>query len=142
MVKISLILIVIVGLAGCCKKKDCDLTFLPAIMIVPEGFTEQELENYRVYYYTKGDNILFDSSRQRSILIDRSNLTWYVVKIDARADTIDNIHFDIVSNKIKCNSCFPPGIKDGDAIQERYENFGYRLNGKEVDDSLTVVISK
>jgi len=121
---------------SCCTKKECEFSVRPDLSIHVQGFTKEEKENSQLYRYNVSNPGFMDSVTVYQDYYDAfsdiylaDSIFWYVIRIGDRKDTIDNIRFDVITETVRCNSCFPPGTGSGKEERTRYVNLRYDLNG-------------
>jgi hypothetical protein len=140
---------------SCCTKVHC---IIPEERLITLYFPEGIESSHTLTYIRlqKGTTQVVDSTSTRI-----GNKQWpfqpwyvffekewskydYIVKLDEPTfiDTIYNISFNKITDKIECNDCFPPFTDRGKEEVERYEYLNFYHKGRELHKGDTVLMVK
>lgn len=153
---LTLLLLLLAVLSGCCTKKDCPTITDPGIILF---FPEASAANqYVLLIRLQGsNNQVVDSTATSSFNHVADFAPWYqfhngdeewssynyVIRLDEPGfvDTIYNISYDKHTVREDCNSCFPPSDK-GKTERTRYDNLKFFHKGRQLQEGDTVRLQK
>ena len=129
-------------ISSCCTKKYCEPEQLPSIKVTLEGFNPSTVGFVIVYEANSGLQMDSFDFYQNTVFISKHEQGYYstnkIFNIHSESNRIDTLHqvtYDLVSERIECNSCFMS--KDYQEIS-RFQNLHYHLN---TDSILTESVS-
>jgi hypothetical protein len=126
-------LIIFLTVTGCCTKKKC----AGYITITLVSFTQTELSQTSVDIYEAGSNLLVQSYSAGITVQGQTTIIspdhtkemrnfYFVIKTPVTTDTIYKINYEIFTQKINCNTCFP--IPQKETIKS-FGNFSFYHKG-------------
>jgi len=132
---------------SCCTKKDCSYAVTPQLVAVYHGFADSEIEQKVVLIQDRNTMQLVDSVRgQRYDLLnnyavngDIRQYRFFVKFAFGRTDTISSVSYNIYTESVGCNQCFPFG--EDKAQVTKYKDFSWVYNGV-TSGSDTLVINR